>query len=243
MSGEAGNFPEPDPSAERTSSKGINGPALARAWDWQGRQVFMQESRIDRLSHALLTYGSRRAALAALCCAAFGLDVPSVLGRKSAKRQRIHHRKSRRSSRGSSTNKKSSTKKSAFPHDCRHFVIAAGPNRDDKFQHIDDDLRIVLIPKGKKADSKVLLDDHNGSPNGPGGAHLKVAPFSAKVGDRIVITASNKVAGGCELDEIWIHCIEGKGGKVKLTDRITPSQCNGGKVGVFFDRTVRIKNK
>lgn len=136
-------------------------------------------------------------------------------------------------------------RKDGFPRDCKRFVIAAGPNRDDKFQHIDDDLLIELIPKGQQGQRKVLLEDDNNSPNGNNGAHLKVNPFTAKVGDKIRIVARNEEAGGCELDEIWIHCIEGRGGKVKLTDAITPDDCraDANRVGVFEDRTVRIRNK
>ena len=74
---------------------------------------------------------------------------------------------------------------------------------------------------------------------------MRVAPFTARVGDELHIVARNEVAGGCELDEIWLHCIEGKGGKVKLTDRILPEDCqaDANRVGVFLDTTVRITNK
>jgi hypothetical protein len=59
------------------------------------------------------------------------------------------------------------------------------------------------------------------------------------------IVARNEVVGGCELDEIWLHCVEGRGGKVKLTDRITPEECesDANQIGVFFETTVRITNK
>jgi hypothetical protein len=176
----------------------------------------MKEPGIDGLARLLAASGTRRLALGV-----FGAAVSGLLGREGAQA------------------------KSAFPKDCRRFVVSAGSGRDDKFQHIDDDLRIELIPKGKKGGAKVLLDDDNRAPNGNDGAHLKIPPFTARVGDRIHIVATNAVAGGCELDEIWLHCIEGKGGKVKLTDRITPEECaaNADKVGVFFDRTVRIKKR
>jgi len=124
-------------------------------------------------------------------------------------------------------------------------VISAGPDRDDKFQHIDDDLLIELIPKGKKGGAKTLLEDDNDSPNGNDGDHLKVNPFTARVGDKIHIVARNEVAGGCELDEIWLHCIDGRGGRVKLLAATTPEECrsDAGKVGVFLDEIVRIKHK
>ena len=82
-------------------------------------------------------------------------------------------------------------------------------------------------------------------PNGPNGEHLSVAPFTARVGDQVHIVARNEVAGGCELDEIWLQCVEGRGGKVKLTDSITPEECrsDADHVGVFFETTVRINNK
>ena len=72
-----------------------------------------------------------------------------------------------------------------------------------------------------------------------------MAPFSAKVGAEVHIVARNEVAGGCELDEIWLHCLEGRGGKVKLTGRISPRECgrDANRIGVFFDKTVRIKNR
>ena len=70
-------------------------------------------------------------------------------------------------------------------------------------------------------------------------------PFTARVGDQVHIVARNEVVGGCELDEIWLHCVEGRGGKVKLTDSITPEECqsDANRIGVFFETTVRIKNK
>jgi len=72
-----------------------------------------------------------------------------------------------------------------------------------------------------------------------------VAPFTARVGDQVHIVARNEVAGGCELDEIWLQCVDGRGGKVKLTDSISPEECqdDANRIGVFFETTVRIKNK
>jgi hypothetical protein len=122
-----------------------------------------------------------------------------------------------------------------------HF---GGPRRTDKFRHVDDDLRIEIIPKNGGT-PKIVLNDNNNAPNGPEGDYLRVDPFSARVGDQVHIVARNEVAGGCELDEIWLHCIEGRGGKVKLTDRISPRECrrDANRIGVFLDKTVRIKNR
>lgn len=207
----------------------------------------MQQSTAERLSRALAGSQSRRQSLAALCGAIMALAAESALGRRRRQKSpydRAKRRAERRASRKSSSSK-NKKKSVAFPRNCRHFVIAAGPNRDDKFKHIDDDLRIELIPKGQNGGKRVLLDDDNNGPNGRNGDHIKVPPFTARVGDRIRIIARNEVAGGCELDAIWLHCVEGKGGEVKLSDRITPDQCraNANKVGVFLDKTVRIKNK
>ncbi|MCA9879899.1 MAG: hypothetical protein KC442_19025 [Thermomicrobiales bacterium] len=139
--------------------------------------------------------------------------------------------------------KKGKAKGTGFSAKCERFVISAGPNRTDRFKHTDDDLFIELLPTG--GTPKVLFKDDNDAPNGPGGSHLVVEPFDAQVGDRIRIVARNEVAGGCELDAIWLHCIEKKGGSVKLLDAITPAECkkDADKVGVFLDTTVRIRNK
>ncbi len=208
----------------------------------------MQQSSIDRVARALAHAGSRRHALAVLGAAVLGAQISPASGKKRNRdSSQILQRKRRKSEQrgGKKRDKDSRGKKEGFPRDCRRFVIAAGPDRDDKFRHIDDDLLIELIPKGKNGGTKVLLEDDNNSPNGNNGDHLKVNTFTAKVGDKIHIVARNEVVGGCELDEIWIHCIEGRGGKVKLTDAITPEECRGdqNRVGVFEDRTVRIRNK
>jgi hypothetical protein len=123
-------------------------------------------------------------------------------------------------------------------------MISAGPDSKDRFQHTDDDLLIEIIPK-KGGGAKVVFDDDNDAPNGPNGDHLGVTPFTARVGDQVRIVARNEVGGGCELDEIWLHCIEGRGGKVKLTDSISPEQCrsDANRIGVFFETTIRITNK
>jgi hypothetical protein len=208
----------------------------------------MQQSSIDRVARVLARAGSRRRALVALSASLFNAGFAPVSGKKKKGDSSRNTQRKRRKDKqrdGKNGNDNSRGKDEGFPRDCRRFVIAAGPDRDDKFRHIDDDLHIVLIPKGKKGGSKVLLEDDNNSPNGNNGDHLKVNPFTAKVGDKIRIEARNEVVGGCELDEIWIHCIEGRGGKVKLTDAITPEDCRSdqNRVGVFEDRTVRIRNK
>lgn len=200
------------------------------------------------LAHA----GSRRLALAMLGASLLNVGVVPAFGKKRKRdRSQILQRKRRKAEqrggkkRNKNKNDDSKRKDEGFSRDCRRFVIAAGPDRDDKFRHVDDDLDIELIPKGKRGGAKILLEDDNNSPNGNNGDHLKVNPFTAKVGDKIRIVARNEVVGGCELDEIWIHCIEGRGGKVKLTDAITPEECrpDQNSVGVFEDRTVRIRNK
>jgi hypothetical protein len=135
-------------------------------------------------------------------------------------------------------------KNESFSRSCRRFTISAGPDQNDRFRHIDDDLMIELLPK-RGGRLEVIFNDDNDSPNGPDGSHPKVEKFSARVGDRIRIIARNEVAGGCELDEIWLHCVDEDGGRVKLNDAITPEDCSGDAdtVGVFFDQIFRIKNK
>jgi hypothetical protein len=208
----------------------------------------IRQPDIDRLARMLAAPGSRRCALAAVGALVLGVPAGPLAAKKRRspsstiknKRKRAERRRDGKDRGGS----KDKSGKDSFPRDCRRFVLAGGPDRDDKFKHVDDDVIIELIPKGKKGDRKILLEDDNGSPNGNNGAHLKVNPFTAKVGDKIHIVARNAVTGGCELDEIWIHCVEGKGGRVRISDAVTPSECRGdaGKVGIFLDRTVRIKN-
>jgi hypothetical protein len=189
----------------------------------KGESRDMQQWDIDRLARALAQPRSRRQAIAAVGAAILGGSTSPALGARRA-RQRTKQN-------------------GAFPRKCRRFIITAGPNRNDRFEHTDDDLLIEIIPKGR-GQPKIVFNDDNGSPNGPNGDHLRVEPFSARVGDRVHIVARNAVAGGCELDEIWLHCIEGRGGKIKLTDRITPEECSddANRVGIFFDETVRIHN-
>ena len=137
---------------------------------------------------------------------------------------------------------KEKAKETGFSASCEQFLISAGPGKTDRFKHIDDDLFIELLPAG--GTPKVLFKDDNDAPNGPGGSHPTVEPFTAEVGDRIRIVARNEVAGGCELDAIWLHCLEGKGGSIKLLDAVTPNECkkDANTVGVFLDTTVRIRN-
>ncbi len=90
----------------------------------------------------------------------------------------------------------------------------------------------------------MLFNDDNDAPNGPGGSHPTVDPFTAEVGGRIRVVACNEAAGGCELDAVWLRCLEGKGGSVKLLDAVTPAERrkNANTVGVFLDTMVRIRN-
>lgn len=203
----------------------------------------MRQRQFDALTRALAWPASRRSVALALGMALLEPNV--AVGGKNKKRSETGGRGRRRrrdKQRGSRDRKE---KGNGFARDCRRFVIAAGPDRDDKFKHIDDDLLIELIPKGKRSNAKTLLEDDNDSPNGNNGAHLKVNPFTARVGDRIRIVARNEVAGGCQLDEIWIHCIEGRGGRVKLFDGLTQEECqsDANRIGVFVDETLRLKNK
>jgi hypothetical protein len=185
----------------------------------------MRQSAVDVLARAFAASGSRRRALAIAGAMMIGADPVTARRRRDSEQ--------RGSARGT-----------AFSRKCNRFVISAGPNRNVRFQHTDDDLLIEIIPKNGGG-SKTVFDDDNKAPNGPNGDHLSVPPFSARVGDEVHIVARNEVVGGCELDEIWLHCVEGRGGKVKLTDRITPEECesDANQIGVFFETTVRIKNK
>jgi hypothetical protein len=185
----------------------------------------MRQTAVDLLARALAMPGSRRKTLAVAAAVVIGAD--SVTARR------------RRDS-----DQRGSTRGAAFSRKCRRFVISAGPNRNERFDNIDDDLFIEIIPRNGGA-AKTVFNDDNNAPNGPNGDHLIVPPFTARVGDQVHIVARNEVAGGCELDEIWLHCVEGRGGKVKLTDSITPAECqsDANRIGVFFETTVRIKNK
>ncbi len=188
----------------------------------------MQPTGIDRLARALALPRSRRQALFAAAAVIVGAEVrPAEVRRKRTDKQQ-------RGSAGGST----------FSKRCRRFIITAGPSRTARFEHTDDDLLIEVIPK-KGGDSKIVFEDDNNSPNGDNGEHLRVAPFTARVGDEVHIVARNEVAGGCELDEMWLHCIEGRGGRVQLTDQILPEDCraDANNIGVFFETTVRITNK
>ena len=188
----------------------------------------MQSTGIDLFARALAVPRSRRQALFAAGLLIIQSDVQGAWAQR---------KKNDRNQRGSGGG-------SAFSRKCRHFIITAGPGRDDRFQHTDDDLLIEVIPK-KGGSAKVVFDDDNDSPNGDNGEHLRVDPFTARVGDEIHIVARNEVAGGCELDEIWLHCIEGRGGKIQLTEQIQPEDCrpDANRIGVFFETTIRITNK
>lgn len=213
----------------------------------------MVQSPADHLSALLARFQGRRnvALLAAALSAA--LFVPAEARDKSSldrRRKRAEDRsrkrsdgKSRNKNKGNGKNKrKGKAKETGFSAKCERFLISAGPSKTDRFKHIDDDLFIELLPAG--GNPRVLFKDDNDAPNGPGGSHPTVDPFTAAVGDRIRIVARNEVAGGCELDAIWLHCLEGKGGSIKLLDAVTPKECkkDANTVGVFLDKTVRIRN-
>lgn len=203
----------------------------------------MAPSAMDQLAEMLNSLRGRRslALLAAALPAA--LIVPAGAKDKSPldRRRKRAEKRSSGKSRGKGKDKKKA-KETGFSASCERFLISAGPSKTDRFKHIDDDLMIELLPAG--GNPKVLFKDDNDSPNGPGGSHPTVDPFTAQVGDRIRIVARNEVAGGCELDAIWLHCLEGRGGSVKLLDAVTPNECkkDANTVGVFLDTTVRIRN-
>lgn len=216
---------------------------------WKGNQGIMVDAGIDRLARALSRSRSRRQALlAVLMVTATERVLPALTVRGDTndilkkKRKRAERRGEQRKQ-GRKKNKDGKEKKVAFPSSCKRFVLTAGPNRNDKFQHIDDDVLIELIPSDGGR-STVLLKDDNDEPNGNSGLHLSVAPFTAKVGDKIHVVARNEEVVGCELDEIWLWCIEGKGGNIKLADAYTPEDCraNANQVGIFLDETYRIRN-
>lgn len=207
----------------------------------------MAPSAMDQLAEMLNGLRGRRslallaAALPAALIVPAGAKDQSQLDRRRKRAEKRSGKRSSGKSRGKGKDKKKA-KETGFSASCERFLISAGPSKTDRFKHIDDDLMIELLPAG--GNPKVLFKDDNDSPNGPGGSHPTVDPFTAQVGDRIRIVARNEVAGGCELDAIWLHCLEGRGGSVKLLDAVTPNECkkDANTVGVFLDTTVRIRN-
>lgn len=213
----------------------------------------MAESPTNHLSAFLASVHGRRGAALLVATFATSLLRPAEADATSSleRRRKRADARSRKRSDGASRNKntgkgkkkgRSKAKETGFSAKCERFLISAGPSKTDRFKHIDDDLFIELLPAG--GTPRVLFKDDNDAPNGPGGSHPAVDPFTAAVGDRIRIVARNEEAGGCELDTIWLHCLEGKGGSVKLLDAVTPKECkkNADTVGVFLDKTVRIRN-
>ena len=158
----------------------------------------MRSRGIDLVARALARPRSRRHAFIAAGAIMFSAEAQQAAGQRKTRDK----------------GQRGSAKGTAFSRKCRRFIIAAGPNRDDRFQHTDDDLLIEIIPK-KGGSAKIVFNDDNKGPNGPNGEHLRVTPFTARVGDQVHIVARNEVAGGCEMDEIWLHCVDGKSGKVK----------------------------
>lgn len=214
----------------------------------------MAPDMTDRFSRLLCSLQGRRGVSVLVAALSVSVLMPTAAKEKSSlerRRERAEKRsgkrgggKSRGNGKGNGKKKgKDKAKETGFSADCQHFIISAGPDKTDRFKHTDDDLLIELLPSG--GNPKVIFKDDNNAPNGPGGSHLTVDPFTASVGDRIRIVARNEVAGGCELDAIWLHCLEGKGGSIKLQDAVSPAECekNANTVGVFLDTTVRIRNK
>ena len=136
------------------------------------------------------------------------------------------------------------TSASRLPSNCQRFILAAGKKPTKQFKHIDDDVQIILKPKGASPSQwRVLLDDHNGTPNGPNGAHFHPIQFNAKIGDRIQVIGTNAEGPKCELDEMYLFCATGGNrnkGK-KLMDHYVCSSSQGQKTGKFFDKTFRIR--
>ncbi len=207
----------------------------------------------DQLSALLARMQGRRSVALLTAALSASLFLPAAARDKSPleRRRKRADERSRKRGEGKSRNKNKSNgkkkrkvkaKETGFSAKCERFLISAGPSKTDRFKHIDDDLFIELLPAG--GTPRVLFKDDNDAPNGPGGSHPTVDPFTAEVGDRIRIVARNEAAGGCELDAIWLHCLDGKGGSVKLLDAVTPKECkkDANKVGVFLDTTVRIRN-
>jgi hypothetical protein len=131
---------------------------------------------------------------------------------------------------------------SRLPSNCKRFILAAGDKPTKQFKHIDDDVQIILKPKGS-GNPRVLLDDHNGTPNGANGAHFHPLEFNAKIGDRIQVIGTNAQGPKCELDEMYLFCATGQNKKkgVKLMDHYTCSRNEGQRTGKFFDKTFRIR--
>lgn len=213
----------------------------------------MVQSTTDQLSRLLARLQGRRSVALLAAALSTSLFLPVEARDKSPleRRRKRAEERSRKRGDGKSRNKtkgngkkkrKDKARETGFPASCERFLISAGPSKTDRFKHIDDDLFIELLPAG--GNPRVLFKDDNDAPNGPGGSHPTVDPFTAEVGDRIRIVARNEEAGGCELDAIWLHCLEGKGGSVKLLDAVTPKECkkDANTVGVFLDTTVRIRN-
>lgn len=213
----------------------------------------MVQSSTDQLAALLAKLQGRRGVTLLAAALSASLIAPAEASAKTPleRRRKRAEERSRKRSDGKSRKKgkgngkkqgKNKARESGFSAKCERFLISAGPSKTDRFKHIDDDLFIELLPAG--GTPRVLFRDDNDAPNGPGGSHPTVDPFTAEVGDRIRIVARNEEPGGCELDAIWLHCLEGKGGSVKLLDAVTPKACkkNADTVGVFLDKTVRIRN-
>lgn len=177
----------------------------------------MEREAFDRLARAFGRAGSRRAAL--------GLAIGGIAAALRGER----------------------VEAAAFDRDCTRFIISAGTDPDDKFRHVDDDLTIELVRKGKRK-PKSLVTDTNGTPNGEDGRHIKPVKFRARVGDRIRIAVRNSVGTGeddaCEFDGAWLYCDErGSRGKqvirkFKRTE-VDGKRCKSG--ADFIDETFRIK--
>jgi hypothetical protein len=128
----------------------------------------------------------------------------------------------------------------AFSRSCDRFVLVGKNNRNGKFDNVDDNMLIELIPKGRKR-GKVLWDDTSDDQVNFRGEPFRVKEFKAKVGDKIRIRGYN-LEGPCEMDEIWLFCARGGVGK-RVRKAYKSSNCPSGAYpsGLFYDETFRIK--
>lgn len=124
--------------------------------------------------------------------------------------------------------------------DCDRFILAAGSDPGDKFKHVDDDFKVELQRKGHRR-WKTIFEDSDGTVN-DGGKHIRPISFRAHYGDKLRITATNKQAGGCGLDQVYLFCKGDKRGK-KLLGRTRCSGDDGKRVDyVFLEKTKRLRS-
>lgn len=127
----------------------------------------------------------------------------------------------------------------ALDRNCTRFILAAGDRKDDRFRHVDDDLKVQLQRKGSRR-WKTIFEDDDGTAN-DGGDHIRPIEFRAEYGDKIRIIGTNRQAGGCGLDEVYLFCTRGQRGK-RLMARYKCTAAEGDKINfVFVDEVFRLK--